>query len=584
MSKTDRRPKLSLLLAAVLIAALAVSMPAGASAAPVVASATPNVIQAPADPPASGLPGDWAQTSCSEGDEIAYTEGWRVNTQGSYPSMYGAIDNCLSTGGGLELRDEGSRDTEAFSGPAFTYEGPVDSTIVGGVMKIHVKTPNGGAYIYPYGSPESPPIYECTTACASGKETTISLGNPATTALLAYVMCLPPSQGSPCESGQNAELSITSSTIMLHNTATPGATGFGGTLLNNPTSGTGILSFTAQDQDGPGVYRVSAQIDGHEMASETPNVNEGKCVAYGNFYGALNFRWRQPCPTETAAQVEIPTTAIADGQHELEIEVEDAAGHRSVVYQHTITIKNAHVPLTEPTTTTLAGISPPAPPARGPANGSPASETARLTAQWGSTSATRLTSSYGHSQLVTGKLTDATGTPISGAAIEVSRQPSSLGAVASAIAATHTASNGSFTIRVPSDSSSAIQLAYRSHLGDTQPAAMAAVTLQVPASLHLTVAPHLTRVGQRIVLSGTLAGTIPPTGKKVLFEARAVGTHKWIEFHNATATATSHGRFHTSHRFALPGPERYEFRVVCEREADFPFLAGASNRVRVRER
>jgi hypothetical protein len=105
--------------------------------------------------------------------------------------------------------------------------------------------------------------------------------------------------------------------------------------------------------------------------------------------------------------------------------------------------------------------------------------------------------------------------------------------------------------------------------------------LQVPASLHLTVSPHVTSIGHTIILGGKLAGPIPPGGKKVLFEARVIGG-PWIEFHNATVNA--HGRFRATHRFTFPGPISYQFRVVCEREADFPFLAGNSNVVRVRER
>ncbi len=46
----------------------------------------------------------------------------------------------------------------------------------------------------------------------------------------------------------------------------------------------------------------------------------------------------------------------------------------------------------------------------------------------------------------------------------------------------------------------------------------------------------------------------------------------------------AHGRFGFLYRFRLPGPARYQFRVLCEPEADFPFAAGASNVVGVFER
>jgi hypothetical protein len=298
------------------------------------------------------------------------------------------------------------------------------------------------------------------------------------------------------------------------------------------------------------------------------------------------FESAQPCPQTTGVSAEIPTTSISNGQHKITVTVEDAAGNTSVVYEHTITIANQTTlptsPVSTPTTASIApALTAPAAPSRGPTNGDPASESARLAAHWTNTSASRLISSYGHSEQITGELTDSAGTPIAGATIEVSRQPSSLGAVASAMAATQTGSDGIFTIHVSSNASSSIQLAYRSHLGDIQPAASTALSLQVPASLHLTVAPHVTSVGHTIVLTGTLAGPIPPGGKQVIFEARATGG-SWLEFHSATARPT--GGFRVTHRFALPGPERYEFRAISRYEADFPFLAGTSNVVRVRER
>src|ERR1039458_6052456 len=85
------------------------------------------------------------------------------------------------------------------------------------------------------------------------------------------------------------------------------------------------------------------------------------------------------------------------------------------------------------------------------------------------------------------------------ALIEASQKPSSLGAIASSLAGAHTSPQGDFAISVPrSSSSTSIQLAYRSHLGDATPAATRTLTLQVPASIHLTVSPHVTSVGRMI--------------------------------------------------------------------------------------
>ena len=66
-----------------------------------------------------------------------------------------------------------------------------------------------------------------------------------------------------------------------------------------------------------------------------------------------------------------------------------------------------------------------------------------------------------------------------------------------------------------------------------------------------------------------------------MLEARSPGG-AWIEFHVIRTRAG--GRFAYLYRFRLPGPARYQFRVLCEAEADFPFAAGVSNVVGVFER
>ncbi len=360
--------------------------------------------QAAAAAPPSGLPGYWAETSCSEGEETASTEGWRAGTEGGYPENYAPINICSDPHGSLLLRDEGTLDTEADSGPAYIYEAPANSTIAGGVLEVSANTPEGYADIT--STPGSSSIFTCTSCRPSPAEPIeLPKSTSGSTGLLASAVCIPTK--SECSSHTtNAELEITSATIVLHHESTPTGSGFAGSLLEDPTSGNASLVFEAHDENGPGVYRVSALLDGQVLWAATPNLNQGECVAYGSYHGALNFRWHQPCPQETAVNIEIPTASIADGQHQLEVEVEDAAGNTAVVYEHAITIANdpaAVLGVTAPGTPV---------PVRGPANGTPASESALLTAQWkgkSGKSASRLTSAYGRSHVLTGKLTTTAG-------------------------------------------------------------------------------------------------------------------------------------------------------------------------------
>jgi hypothetical protein len=131
-------------------------------------------------------------------------------------------------------------------------------------------------------------------------------------------------------------------------------------------------------------------------------------------------------------------------------------------------------------------------------------------------------------------------------------------------------------------SSRTLSFAYRFHTGDSQPVATASLGLVVRAGVHLSITPRVTSVGHRILFSGRLlGGPIPVTGKLLVLEARSA-PGPWIRF-NVLRSARG-GRFRASYRFRLAGPTTYRFRVLSEREGDYPYASGASNVVVVRER
>jgi hypothetical protein len=104
----------------------------------------------------------------------------------------------------------------------------------------------------------------------------------------------------------------------------------------------------------------------------------------------------------------------------------------------------------------------------------------------------------------------------------------------------------------------------------------------VRAGVSLSVAPHTTSVGRSIRFSGRLlGGPVPAGGKPLVLEARSP-RGAWLEFDVIRSDAR--GRFHAGYRFKFAGPAHYQFRVLCEAEADYPFATGASNVVGVFER
>lgn len=373
-----------------------------------------------------------------------------------------------------------------------------------------------------------------------------------------------------CQSGHGdanhyaAVVYLYAADVILEQSAAPTANNVGGELASAPAvSGMSDVTFSATDP-GSGVYEAIFNVDGQVAQSTVVNENGGRCRNVGQTTdGLAAFLYLQPCPQAVSADVPFDTTNVSNGAHHLIVSVLDAAGNSAPVLDREIMVAN------------------PAP--RGPANGANASEHATLTARWKGTTKERLTRGYGHRSEIVGRLTAPGGASITGAQIEVTDIPAYDGAKARAMTSARTGPNGSWSVKLPkSISSGTLTIAYRSNLGDALPVATRTLTLSVRAGVSLSVAPRTASVGRSIFFKGVLKGTpLPAGGKQLVLEARSAGG-EWIEFD--VIRTGRHGRFHSSYRFKFPGPASYQFRAVCKQEADFPFMEGASNVVRVRER
>ncbi len=383
----------------------------------------------------------------------------------------------------------------------------------------------------------------------------------------------------------------------------------GSLIAGGALSGTDSIDFTAADSGG-GVYSATLQIDGATIVNETPNTNGGACVDLASAgEPAMAFASPQPCPAEENVSLSVDTAKLAPGAHHLRVTIMDAAGEEAVAYDGTITVAGTSTPAgTAPSTSsesstntstsstpgttgaqtsaTSTALSVPSP-GPGAPNGANASDQAVLTAHWIraahaalTRASTTLTGGYGTNERVEGRLTTTSGQPIAGATIDASETPTYAGAHAQTLPSPHTGPNGEWSIALPRGTpSSSLRFGYRSHLNDTTPAATATLTLRVHAGIALGIAPRVTRVGRRIHFTGIVHGPIPPGGKQLVLEASSGG--EWIQFD--TVHTNAQGRYHASYRFKFPGPVTYRFRVVSPFEADFPFLAGISDDVAVRE-
>ena len=302
------------------------------------------------------------------------------------------------------------------------------------------------------------------------------------------------------------------------------------------------------------------------VQSTVPEEDGGRCKNVGQTTDGLPaFLYLQPCPPAESVDVAFDTAAVANGAHHLIVSVIDPAGNSAPVIDREIDVDN------------------PLPPHPNPPNGTNASTEATLTARWASTAKPRLTCRWGKRETITGRLTAPGGVPITGALIDMVATPTYTGSKPLRMVSPRTGSHGEFAVSVPrGESSRTLSIAYRAHIGDALPVAERTLTLSVKAGVSLSIAPRTTTVGHSIFFKGVLHGSpLPAGGKQLVLEARSPGG-AWIEFDVIRSRA--HGRYRASYRFRFPGPEHYQFRVLCKYEADFPFGEASSNMVGVTER
>jgi hypothetical protein len=461
------------------------------------------------------------------------------------------------------------------------------------------------------GPSETSVFDECIAALECKGEGTIqapvSAGNrvvvPAThlgAHLYVNVACGGPSEPEPyeCKSGTGdpngyaAAIYLFAADLTLEQTAGPSASNTSGELVSaSAVTGTSDVAFTASDP-GSGVYEALFSIDGQLVQSTVLNENGGRCRNVGQTTDGLPaFLYVQPCLASVSADVGFDTTRVSDGAHHLVVSVIDAAGNAAPVLDRTITVTNRLPVGTQGAANGANGANGTngangANGTNGPAgqpNGVNASTDATLTAHWNGTRNERLTSSYGRPQTIVGRLTGPSSLPIGGAQVDLVAAPSYTGAKPVTMTSPRTGPDGTFSLRLPGGAcSQTLHLAYRSRLGDILPVATSTLTLSVRAGIALSISPYLTGIGRTIFFRGRLlGGLIPRGGKQLVLEARS-SRSSWLEF--KVIRANARGLYRASYRFKFPGPIRYEFRVVSEPEADYPFARGSSNVAGVRER
>jgi len=282
----------------------------------------------------------------------APTEGWEEGWTGGPLPDAGDGNECAAGGPLVSYVGDGEAQPGS-SGPYWQYTPPAGYKIVGGEVSAAFSVPGGGNNFTGAAGLLGPKLLFDQADIIGGPaggtpatyEGTYSLAGHTGGSLWIYAFCEPPSDTCPVDDSNAwywALADLKSATIELEDASTPQASGFSGTLLSGIVSGTAQLEFMAgEPPPGPGIYAVIVSVDGHALYDGTPDANAGKCVSVGrDASGVPEFLYADPCPLSEQVDLPIDTTPLADGHHELQVTVVDAAGIAATVYDGTITTAN----------------------------------------------------------------------------------------------------------------------------------------------------------------------------------------------------------------------------------------------------
>ncbi len=303
--------------------------------------------------------GEWAIAGCANPNHTAApSQGWSTFTTGAPGDGSNAGTSCTA-GSPMFATLSSDAPAEAGAGENLQYTPPAGSSLVGGSLDVVMDADGHGseaaatavAYTPAFQYLASDVFFQCVAEATPpcGRESNNFSGVltlPADRGGDFYIGagCGSGYHGAVCDEGAQrgawSRVEVSWADFLLESDASPTGWGFSGSLLDPDAHGSAELQFTAGDPEGPGVYTVTLEIDGHAVYQATPDGNEGHCVSVGSTAGALVFDYQQPCKQTETVDIPVNTTTLSDGQHALKVIVTDAAQNSSVVYQGTITTTN----------------------------------------------------------------------------------------------------------------------------------------------------------------------------------------------------------------------------------------------------
>jgi hypothetical protein len=303
---------------------------------------------------------NWSLFTCAypNGTPVNATSGWSAHAVGSPGPYSGTGNSCGGIGGSLGAESSNEWPQNGYSGWQWVFNAPGGSLIVGGSMQVGFNTPKGQAYVEDPENIYGPDVLancQYNVSCTSTQYPVLPNNNA--TNLYVGAECAIDPTCEPAGTGVDASVAIYRATIIMQNASVPTGSAFEGGLSTPATvSGDQDLKFTAADPGGPGVYSVTAAVDGTQVYGQTPPGDSATCVNQGQVTEGLSFLSVVPCSSSLSVSIPLDTTTLKDGSHSLKVSVTDAASNTSVVFDKTITTENAPTVSSEPTISGTAQV------------------------------------------------------------------------------------------------------------------------------------------------------------------------------------------------------------------------------------
>ena len=187
---------------------------------------------------------------------------------------------------------------------------------------------------------------------------------------------------------------------------------------------------------------------------------------------------------------------------------------------------------------------------------------------------------FGSVRFAEGRLTDAAGSPIAGAVVEVRRRVQRPGAAYRRAGTVTTGEDGRFAYRLARGPSRSVRFAYKAYTLDPAPVSTATVSLGVRAGIRLALEPRRVRNGQRIRFLGRLKGGPARKGARVTIDVLVPDARRRLPIGNVKADGR--GRFRFGYRFRRTLVKaRYRFQARLTRQPGYPYRGATSRRVSV---